>query len=108
MLRATRTFITADTYAEIRVVKGRTHIADGSPLALSHPESFEPVPGRPPGARERVMSMNGGTTTMTTPPVRSDRDERLGASLAKAHLAPSLTHPEAPESGCLRRRATSS
>jgi hypothetical protein len=68
MLRATRSLITSLPHVgEVRVIEGRTHIADGSELALLHPDAFEPVPGRAVGARERTLAMHGSTVTIRTP-----------------------------------------
>jgi Prokaryotic homologs of the JAB domain len=54
MLVATRPLIARYDGAEVRIVPGRDHIAEGHEIVLAHPECFKPAPGRRGGDRVAV------------------------------------------------------
>lgn len=77
MLVAVESFVTNDDWTgEVKVISGRTHVAEGSDLALRFPDRFKAAPGSRRGGRERIMAMSSAVPTVSRPAPPSPRLER--------------------------------
>lgn len=83
MLVATKTFTTSDRWhGEFLVVAGKDRVSEDSPIALEHPDWFEPVAGTRRGGRERIAVMADTPTLIPVP--TSTRPPRSTALTTKS------------------------
>ena len=68
MLVCVKPLVTTYDGSEVRLLPGRSRVVERHPIALAHPECFKPVPGRPRGGRERVIT-SGASASMSPAPL---------------------------------------